>query len=758
MASAAEIRSVGRTGRSVRAEFFEFTIEEEEEVTFSIDKSIIEVRLKELKNATDDDAQDDEFDYDEVDHDDDDNDESGEVEEEEKALKEKDDIHDALDASRKRIEILVQTNNEKDKKLEMLEQELHRHKVQHKEGIYWLQLQLDTARREKDASEERMAELQADLRAMLRIGEDNKISSDDEIGDNVDPEKLEMKERLNKYKTGLDVMENQLTMLMTSSGEVVKTLKEEIADLMEDRSKMELDLLNQLSALDNEKRRSDLEYESKLKLKDETIERLRAQGNLKLASSSDVDEMEDEISRLRQLKREAEDINDRERAEADDVIQRLEDDKSRLARRLEAAVDDMAILKSGPGAKGAVNVLDRIEIERENITSLMLRVASVWELADASILSLESAMDQLRPYDNTEINDDSERLLSTLESAALVHGQIKVSLLLVELKLRNQLLCLKSDKLTMGWAGPSDNDMERNMQDIQKDALTALSQVEADLSVQMQNLEETARRETAELKEELQQRVDKLTEVQEGYEELEAEVSRLKNSNNDSDFHARAAASGDDRPPISVGVLDQLHKEVIRIVDRIQVKDATISALTDELGHYKAREQNLRKELKKVLRSGNTAENGRGRGSGNKGETKVIGTETIKNTKTSSNSQDTNLDAPAAINNAKSSSVGSTSSVVLVEEHNRSASVLLLDFASPVKTPVSQKSSDSRRKSTGHDLDAQLPFHSPMSGIKPLQPSKREVSSKRRSPLPLSPPLVKTISPGAMKSPTGVIL
>lgn len=734
-------------------EYSKFAIEEEEEVTFSVDKSMNELRSVEHENETLEKADDDVFDGNRTDHDDD---ESLNLEQDDISLKEKDDIHDALKASRKQIDLLVQSNNEKDMKLKMMEQELHRYKVQHKEGIYWLQLQLDTARREKDASEERMAELQADLQGMLRMDEDSRTSSDDVIIDNTDPEKSNMKDRLEKYKTSLDVMENQLTMLKTSSGEVVKTLKEEIADLMEDRSKMELDLLNQLSALDSEKRRSDLEYEIQLKLKDETIDRLRAQGNLKLASSSDVDELEIEIGRLRQLNRKAEDIIDRERAEADDVIQRLEEDKSRLERRLEAAVDDIAILKTGSSAKEAIKVLDRIAIERENITSTMLRVATVWELADASVLSLEEAMDRLRPFDDTEINGDSGRLLSTLESAALVHGQVKVSLLLVELKLRNQLLCLKSDKLSLGWAGPSDHEVERNMQDIQKDALTALSQVEAALSVQIQQLEKTALRETAKLKEELRQRVDKLTEIQENYKELETDVTRHKTSNNDSDNLAGAFTSQEDRSPITAAVINQLNAEVIRIVERIQEKDAAISALKAELNLYKAREQNLRKELKKVLRSAN-AENGRG--SGNKRETIAGGTEPIKISKSSSQSKDPKVDAPEIIYVSKSSSFGS-SSVVLVEEHNMSASSLLLDFASPMTTPVKQKSTDSRRSSMGRDSDSELPLHSPhtpTSVIKPLQPSKREISKQRRSPLPLSPSLAKTISPGAKKSPTGVI-
>lgn len=711
------------------------TIEEEEESEVFFEQTHYTEEGKSMNGADDRDEQhvSDDVNEDEY-EDDEDQDEIFADDDKEAWVEEKaDDGRRVAKANRKRMEILLQANNEKDARLEEMQQELHRRNVQHKEGIYWLQLQLDTARREKDAAEERMAELHADLKAMLRIEEDNKVSSGSKQSnefdaDDTEPEKLKMKEKLEQFKTSIGIMENQMTMLKTSSGEVVKTLKEEIADLMEDRSQMELDLLNQLATLDSEKRQSEVDYKQQLKTKDETILRLRAQGGLRLASSSDVDEMEDEINQLRQFKRKAEDVIERERMEADEVIHRLEEDKSRLERRLQVAADDMAMLKSGSGAKEAIKVLDRIAREREAISTSMIRVASVWELADASVLSLEDTLDQLRPYDDTEICGDREKLLSTMESAALVHGQIKVSLLLIELKLRNQLQCLKSDVLTTGWAAPSDHEVERNMQEIQKNALTALSQVEAAMSVQMRQLEETALRETAEMKELLQQRVNKLAELQKHYKDLEAEVSTLKTSNSDSDCVAGARASQAGKPPISEAVLSQLRTEILRIIELIQFKNLTISSLKDEVELYKSREQNLRKELKRALRAANAAENGRR--SGHEAEAKPDGIE----------KRQTNNTLSVA---------GSP-----LEDHNQAANRVLSDFCTPKKKHVKAREIEAGNINTGQDPNSESPIHTPTSGMTPLQPSRREISRQRRAPH--SPPFVKT-SPLAGKSPTGVV-
>ena len=69
-----------------------------------------------------------------------------------------------LRINRQKQRALMEANIEKDKRLQELEKEVNGYKTQHKEGIYWLQLQLNSTRKEKSAADERIAELEKELR------------------------------------------------------------------------------------------------------------------------------------------------------------------------------------------------------------------------------------------------------------------------------------------------------------------------------------------------------------------------------------------------------------------------------------------------------------------------------------------------------------------------------------------------------------------------------------------------------------------
>ena len=623
-----------------------------------------------------------------------------EEEYEEEEIIEEDDggsLEDMLQEKLERIAVLERLKQVQDEQLELIQHRLNENEIKHKEEVYWLQLELDNARREKEASEERMAELYTDLQEMVKAQkQDNKATSSS--GTLTDPTaaKLlrDLEEKVEKYERTLGIMDNQISMVKTSCDEVVKTLKEEIADLMEDRCRMEIDLLNQLAALDNEKRQNQIDFMQQLKVKTETIQRLRnkdsSSGGARTVDLTDFEELEVEIAQLKLAKKRAEDILQRERTEADETIQNLEEANSKLEQKLEAAADDLAILRSGPNSEDTVKALDKIASEREEIVSTLERVATIWERADASIQSLEDAMDRMRPQDEMEIKGDRERLLSTLESASLVHGQIKVSLLLVELKLRNQLNSLKNDKLAMSWAAPSDQEVTRQMQRVQKEAFAALGQIEGALTQQIRQIEERALEETRSMKEALQQRADTLRSMQTEHKRLEDEIAKIKlsptNHSNFVNIHQNVSEEEAPSPEkqeagISRGALTQLEAEVFRIVERIQLKNSTIKALRADLEEFIVREQILKKELKRAMRR--------------KGDE---GNVTIKITK-------------------------KTTSPVLT----------------PTKSPLKQKIV--LRQSAGNIVapseivlsPAKSPLKTPVKSIPPIQPSPRELAKSRAS-------------------------
>ena len=126
-------------------------------------------------------------------------------------------------------------------------------------------------------------------------------------------------------------------------------------------------------------------------------------------------------------------------------------------------------------------------------------------------------MDKLRPTENVSIKGDKERLLSTLETASLIHGQVKVALLLVEVRLRNQLSSLKNDRSSMTWAAPSDDEIVESMREILDEGLAAVSHVESTITAQVCTLEETALEETKLMKEMISDRSKTLESMQAEY-------------------------------------------------------------------------------------------------------------------------------------------------------------------------------------------------------------------------------------------------
>lgn len=511
-------------------------------------------------------------------------------------------LDDLLQEKNARIEALEHSNRMKDERLQLLQQKLNETKAKQKEGIYWLQLELDNARRDNEATEEQMAELMNDLKGMTKILDPNDVAKE-----------VLREDIIKNYEVALASMDNQITMIKTSAGEVVKTLKEEIADLMEDRASLEVDLLNQLAALNNEKTSREEELEHELKAKNDVIHRLTSAGGTATTSAetADFEEYESEIGRLMDVQKKTQEKLSKTREEANEEIQRLELANAQLKSDLDRAEDDLAMFQSENDAQETIQALQLISQEREDTIETLASVAGIWEKADSAITALEDSMDQLRPDDSIAVKGDRERLLATLETAALVHGQIKVSLMLIELKLRNQLQSLTNDKISMRQAGTSDKTVVEQMKSIQGDALKVLSQVETKLTAQIHEMEKRALEETKLMKTAIQQRSTTLETMQDEHKALEEEIARLKSVHGQSNGNQKneEAKSSSDRSShstvlngISKAIVDQLQLEVLRILERVKEKNELIQAMKTKITDHKTTEERLKKELKRALR------------------------------------------------------------------------------------------------------------------------------------------------------------
>ena len=297
-----------------------------------------------------------------------------------------------------------------------------------------------------------------------------------------------------------------------------------------------------------------------------------------------------------------------------------------LEQTIEAMTSDLEVMRENAETADAVEVLDALTRDRQETLTNLERVAMIWEKADDSIQALEDLMDEVRPRDETDVQGDRERILSTLETASLVHGQIKVSLLLVELKLRNQLSSLKNEKLRMGRSGVSldDSNLTEKMKEIQKEALAALELVEDSLTNQIKHLEEATGDEMRKLQESLEERTLELKNLQSQHTALESEIVKLRQKeeeNKKEDTGEESFENGTIEVAVSKAVLERLQAEVLTVVERVKEKNETIGRLNSLIEEHKVRETALKKELRRVMRRSRVTEeekgsNGNGGGSG----------------------------------------------------------------------------------------------------------------------------------------------
>jgi len=644
------------------------------------------------------------------------------------------------------LQALMETNQTQQEEILNLQKAYNQLQVQHKEGIYWLQMQLDTTRREKDAIEESMFELQEDLKDMT-IHDRSGSSKDRLDNDNADDNDAHAQKR--KFELSLGTFENQMNMIKTSFGEINRSLKEEICDLMEDRTQIELNLLNQLSALDDERRKKELELKIQLCTKEEEIQRLRQErppstlprsedNNDNYSTATSILSFDDDnpLSILEFLQTKGgqnDELLARERKEADEIINDLKDQKIELERQLEAAEHDLSSMRSkATRNENAKQLLSQLELQKETINSTLDRVISMKESADTTIHSLGEIIDKLHTNDDGDDvggdkNDKGERnrAVSVVESASLLNGQIKVSLVHVEIQLRNHLEQIKNCGSTKSQKDTDrvNEDLIKKLEEMNHEALSALKQVEKALFQQMIALEEGILKEN-------KTTTERLTELQNDSTKLMAELTMLrKGAHGSSDFN-KSQETALTRSTVSDHMMDQLSMEVFRVVAIFSSLKETIANLKMELAKHVRREDNLRKELKRAIRAKAVPE-------GTSPKNVGITTPTRRRTSLSAVHQivRTNSDA-----------------LKVPFLMNEPDSPFVFESSSPFATPTqSGRSKHTRRNSTGSAIIDSSP-----SSIRPIQPSPKELFKSKHfghhnSQFPVNAPPFSPIM-----SPTGV--
>jgi len=543
-----------------------------------------------------------------------------------------------------------------------LQTELNQAKIKHSEAIYWLELELNTSRQSARALEDRMATLYRDMQDLEKPQKPRLIKPDAEY-------MAQQQKQIDKYERMLRVMNNQIALVRSSSDTLVKSLKDEIADLMDDKVKFEMTLMNKLSALDKEK--CDLEKllaEEKRKSSGGAVS-MKQPSTIKETPAADMANESptassfhrvvmppkapcrhksieyDDATPPRSPRRQKSNEDDEEALEEtdQDAAKRLREENILLKKELESQKSTEAIQTERERLSAQVEQLttsnkildsklteirnksheslvqwkrekadleDQIdalkqEVEplsvdkgREVVLASLDRVALLWDRADQSIQGIESVMMEVRPNHPSQ---DAERALSVLETATLVHGQIKVSLMLIELQFRNSLACLQQDQSGVADVASSSDDsakLSEQVQTIHQEVMESVNKLETFLDEQIKELRAKSTEEASTIREMHECKAVDLRRLLDRQAELENEIARLQSEKN---MEGKTTVNTVETL-VSQRALETLQNEVLLVVERVKEKNEMIGRLNAEIEEHKVRERTLMEELKRHMK------------------------------------------------------------------------------------------------------------------------------------------------------------
>lgn len=499
--------------------------------------------------------------------------------------------------------------------------------AKHSENVYWLQLELDTTKKEKEAVEECMTELYRDMEDFQGLKRKLPIKASDA------PIVAEQRAQFEKYERMLRVMNNQIAIVRNSSDSIVQSLKDEISDLMDEKARSEVELLSKLSTLSNEKRELEVQLETKdqeptnmpprppIRQKsldessaadclDNQMDEMEA-ANKKLSDQkSEIDELVAENKRLRRQKSVEADRN----VELERLVEQLKDEKDCLQFELETErtkhhdtgnewkkeretlQTTIAALNTEISSQPSEQILQLVRENHEKSSESLDRLAKIRERADSSIHSLQALTSTVQAYQQT---NDSAQLLSVLETATMVHTQVKVSLMLLELNFRNGVDSLRHDQAALAsMKEPDSPEFRQHMKHLQKHILEAVVKVETVLEEQVEAMKVKSVEEGKAMRCVYETKLAECDALAKERSQLRNDVLSLRNEVQESKKTASEALE----MFVNKKALETLQHEVIHVVEKVKEKDEVIGDLEREIEEYKVRERTVMGELKRHIK------------------------------------------------------------------------------------------------------------------------------------------------------------
>lgn len=217
------------------------------------------------------------------------------------------------------ITTLDKDRHEKEQELKELEKELEQEQLKQMQESILHRLEVERLQTQTDAMEERLHALERDMQDKDAIHEYANLIKGVAPTSGVDSQYvMKLQSQLAKAMKKMEATSHQMELVEQSCNEVVASLKSEIAEVVEDRCRTELDLRKQLELLEEQKETLRQDYDEQIRKNQEEMERLK---QLELPDEEEVSDLETE---LKDAEAHLEDLN-RTYEKQEETIQKLTD-------------------------------------------------------------------------------------------------------------------------------------------------------------------------------------------------------------------------------------------------------------------------------------------------------------------------------------------------------------------------------------------------------------------------------------------------
>jgi len=190
------------------------------------------------------------------------------------------------------ISALEKARLEKQQQLQALEGELEKERLTQMKEALLHKIDTERIKRQTGNAEDRLKCLETDMQDKAAIHEYANLIKGVAPKAGVDSQYvMKLQSQLQKAVQKMEATTEQMNELENSSADVVDSLTKEIAELVEDRCRTELELRKQMEVLQIQKKDMQADYEDRIRENLKTLQALKA----KAASQTTVEELEEEL-------------------------------------------------------------------------------------------------------------------------------------------------------------------------------------------------------------------------------------------------------------------------------------------------------------------------------------------------------------------------------------------------------------------------------------------------------------------------------